>query len=192
MFEHLRGSSGLILKAVDGVDLEIQQAQTLGLVGESGSGKTTLARAVVGLVRRTGGSIELLDELLPAGLKGRSLDTLTRLQIVFQSPQEALNPYLSVGQSLRRPLQRLLGLSAKEAEGHVLELLEAVHLSDDYARRLPSQLSGGEKQRVAIARAFASNPDLLLADEPVSSLDVSVQASILNLLSELQSENGSA
>ncbi|HEY5574072.1 MAG TPA: ABC transporter ATP-binding protein, partial [Anaerolineales bacterium] len=107
-------------------------------------------------------------------------------------PEEAFNPYLTVGESLRRPLVTLMGKSNKEAEEEVARLLEAVRLPPAYARRLPGQLSGGEKQRAAIARAFASNPDLLICDEPVSSLDVSVQASILNLLNEMQIERSNS
>jgi peptide/nickel transport system ATP-binding protein len=106
--------------------------------------------------------------------------------MVFQNPEEALNPYLTISETLRRPLVTLLGYSDQDAEVKVRQLLEAVRLPASYANRLPDQLSGGEKQRVAIARAFASNPDVLICDEPVSALDVSVQASILNLLSDLQ------
>jgi peptide/nickel transport system ATP-binding protein len=176
------------VKAVDGVSLDVGRGRTVGLVGESGSGKTTLARAVVGLVERTEGSIRLFDTELPPGLRGRSADTFCCLQIVFQNPADTLNPYLSVGQILRRPLKRLRDQTPEELDTAVRELLEAVHLSGAYASRLPGELSGGEKQRVAIARAFAPRPDLLIADEPVTSLDVSVQASILNLFNELQSE----
>ncbi|MDX1662859.1 MAG: dipeptide ABC transporter ATP-binding protein [Candidatus Promineifilaceae bacterium] len=180
------------VRAVDGVSLEIAPGRTLGLVGESGSGKTTLARAVVGLEETTGGEMALFNLPLPSGLSERSEELLSRLQIVFQNPEEALNPYRTVGATLRRPLMRLQGLSREEADAAVARLLEAVRLPASYAYRLPRQLSGGEKQRAAIARAFAADPELLVADEPVSSLDVSVQASILNLLNELQRERDSS
>lgn len=200
VYFELRRSLGEILsrrktnqvKAVDGVDLRIGRGRTLGLVGESGSGKTTLARAVIGLEEATAGTMELLDEPLPPSLSRRDLETMRHLQIVFQNPEEALNPYLTVEESLRQPLMRLGGLSGEEVGQAVEQLLTSVSLPISYARRLPSQLSGGEKQRVAIARAFAADPDLLISDEPVSSLDVSVQASILNLLHELQNEHGTS
>jgi peptide/nickel transport system ATP-binding protein len=188
----IRQRSVAPVRAVDGVDLSIPRGRTLGLVGESGSGKTTLARAVVGLVERTGGEVSLREIPLSPSLKGRGEDVLCCLQIVFQSPDEALNPYLSVGEALRRPMMRLLGRSRAEVEERVARLLEGVHLPPEYARRLPGQLSGGQKQRMAIARAFAPDPDMFIADEPVTSLDVSVQASILNLLNELQAEHGNS
>jgi peptide/nickel transport system ATP-binding protein len=180
------------VQALNQVSLVIPRGKTIGLVGESGSGKTTLARAVAGLVSPTGGGIDLLGLPLPDVLSKRSLETLRHLQMIFQNPEEALNPYRTVGASLRQPLITLLKSSPAEAEAKVARLLAAVRLPSDYAQRMPGQLSGGEKQRVAIARAFATNPDLLLADEPVSSLDVSVQATILNLLDDLQIEQGSA
>lgn len=188
----LRGRPGPVVRAVDGVSLRVGTGQTLGIVGESGSGKTTLARAIVGLEARSAGEIDLLEVALPPELSERALATLRQLQFVFQNPQEALNPYMSVGQTLARPLVTLLGYSDADAQAEVARLLTAVRLSPDYAFRLPEELSGGEKQRVAIARAFASNPELLLADEAVSALDVSVQASILNLLRDLQAEKGNS
>ena len=177
------------VQAVNQVSLQIRPGQTLGLVGESGSGKTTLARAVMGLVEKTGGEIRLLEVPLPVALSSRDLDTLRHLQMVFQNPEEALNPYLTVGETLRRPLETLLGKSQAEASQAVVGLLQSVGLPASFANRLPGQLSGGEIQRVALARAFASHPNLLVADEPISALDVSVQATILNLMAELQSEH---
>jgi peptide/nickel transport system ATP-binding protein len=179
------------IRAVHEVDLAVPRQRTLGVVGESGSGKTTLARAIIGLEGISAGEMLLLGVDLPSGIDERSLETLKQIQIVFQNPEEALNPFLTVGQTLRRPLMRLRGLSRTEASAAVARLLTDVRLPPSYAGRLPSQLSGGEKQRVALARAFALNPALLIADEPVSSLDVSVQASILNLIRTLQSEHDS-
>ncbi len=188
----IKSRSGEIIKAVDGVTFDLKRGEILGIVGESGSGKTTLARSIVGLATRTDGDIEVLGYELAGDLRSRSLETRRMLQFVFQNPDEALNPYLTIGQSLSRPMVTLMGKSQKEANATVPQLLEAVRLPEDYISRYPTQLSGGEKQRVAIARAFASSPDLLITDEPVSSLDVSVQASILNLLRELQSEQTNA
>ncbi len=179
---------GDVIKAVDGISISLLRGQVLGIVGESGSGKTTLARSVVGLAKRTGGNIELFGLSLAPDLDDRPIKTRRLLQYVFQNPEEALNPHMSIGQTLSRPFITLLNESQKEADIEVLKLLQAVRLPADYISRFPNQLSGGEKQRVAIARAFASSPDLLLTDEPVSALDVSVQASILNLLKELQAE----
>ncbi len=180
---------GQIVKAVDGVDFKLGKGQTLGVVGESGSGKTTLARAIVGLAIRTGGEIDLLGFNLPPELNKRPIESRKLLQYVFQNPEEALNPYMTIGETLRRPFITLLNKSREEADIEVGKLLQAVRLPSEFTARLPSQLSGGEKQRVAIARAFATQPDLLITDEPVSALDVSVQASILNLLRDLQSKN---
>ncbi len=180
------------VQAVDGIDLQIRRNETLGLVGESGSGKSTAARCIIGLIGRNGGQVELLDMPLPRRLADREQDVLRHLQMVLQSPDDALNPYMSVGDTLRRPLMRLAGHTRAEADEAVVRLLSSVKLSPTYAERMPDQLSGGEKQRVAIARAFASQPDLLLFDESVSGLDVSVQAAILNLLNELQRRHHSA
>jgi peptide/nickel transport system ATP-binding protein len=190
LLDILGGRDRQTVKAVDGVSFDVSRGRTVGLVGESGSGKTTLARAVVGLAERTGGSISLLDMELPPAIRDRNQDMFCCLQVVFQNPAETLNPYLSVGQILQRPLKRLRDQTPDQLDEAVADLLTSVHLSADYAARLPGQLSGGEKQRVAIARAFAPNPNLLIADEPVSSLDVSVQASILNLFDELQGQHG--
>jgi peptide/nickel transport system ATP-binding protein len=180
------------VRAVNDLDLQIQRGETLGLVGESGSGKSTAARCIMGLIERDGGEIRLLDIPLAPALSQREPQTLRRLQMILQSPDDALNPYVRVGDALRRPLLRLAGIARTEAEQAIANLLVAVKLNPMYAERMPDQLSGGEKQRVAIARAFAAQPDLLVLDESVSGLDVSVQAAILNLLNELQQENHSA
>ena len=153
------------IKAVDGISFAIKRGETMGLVGESGSGKTTLARAVVGLEEKSAGSIQLLTIELPARLSQRQVRTLRHLQMVFQNPEEALNPHMTVGESLRRPLITLLGSSPQQADLKVSALLQAVRLPPSYKDRLPGQLSGGEKQRIAIARAFAANPDLLIEIE---------------------------
>ncbi len=188
----LRREPGAQVHAVDGMSLQAGKGRTLGIVGESGSGKTTVARCIVGLVARDSGEVTLLGLPLAPDLGDRDRAVLQRLQMVFQNPDDALNPYRTVGETLRRPLMHLAGASREEAGAGVVELLTAVRLSPDFTDRLPSQLSGGEKQRVAIARVFATRPDLVIFDESVSALDVSVQATILNLINDLQVERDSA
>jgi peptide/nickel transport system ATP-binding protein len=186
ILDRLKRKTPSSVRALDGVNLTLSRGQTLGIVGESGSGKTTLARTILGLVEKDEGQIDFLTIPLPAGLVDRDRKTLQDMQMIFQNPEESLNPYMNVGDALQRPLKRLQGLEGAEAERRSRKLLEMVHLPEAFLGRVPSQLSGGEIQRVAIARAFATNPKLLLADEPVSALDVSVQASILNLLMQIQ------
>ncbi|MEO1287283.1 MAG: ABC transporter ATP-binding protein [Chloroflexota bacterium] len=188
----INGEQPAPIRAVDGVNISIRQGHTLGLVGESGSGKTTLSRVIIGLQERTAGKIELLGMDIRNTVRDRSEDVLAKIQMVFQNPQNSLNPYLSVRQTIRRPLMKLRGLSRQEADKEVLQLLRDVNLREEYANRFPNELSGGEKQRVVIARAFASDPDLIICDEPVSALDVSVQSAVLNLLARLQDENGTS
>jgi peptide/nickel transport system ATP-binding protein len=192
LFARLGKRAGGSIKAVNDVSFEIRSGETLGFVGESGSGKTTAARAILGLVIPEEGEIVVQGKRLAPGLRDRTLEERRLVQMVFQNPYEAFNPYLTVGEALSRPLIRLLKIPHHQVAQEVGRLLESVQLPANYATRLPGSLSGGERQRVAIARAFASSPELLLADEAVSALDVSVQATILNLLGEMQAESGSA
>jgi len=180
------------VQAVNGVSLTVPPGSTLGIVGESGSGKTTLARSILGLTPRSEGRLLLGENELPPLLAKRPRTILKQIQAVSQNPDQALNPHLSVGVSLNRQLVRLTELSRSEIQARLSTLLIQVGLTSEYASRLPTQLSGGEKQRVAIARAIAADSSLVVCDEATSSLDVSVQARILNLLARLQSETGRA
>jgi peptide/nickel transport system ATP-binding protein len=180
--------------ALRGVSVRVNGRSTVGIVGESGSGKTTLARSILALVRADRGTLTLNDASVSLELKRRDLETLRNLRTVFQNPDDSLNPYRTVGQAIGRTLRKLSRepLSRAAIRTQVNELLAAVGLTEEYYHRKPSFLSGGEKQRVAIARAFAPNPSMVIADEPTSSLDVSVQAVILNLLKELRSTEGAS
>ncbi|MEX2650588.1 MAG: ABC transporter ATP-binding protein [Alphaproteobacteria bacterium] len=170
----------------------IDEGETFALVGESGSGKSTIARAVSGLLEPVGGTIRFAGEPLPARLADRSRDQLRRIQYVFQNPDASLNPRARVAAILSRPLAMFLGLDGAAAEAKIAEVLQEVRLEAGYAKRFPDQLSGGERQRVAIARALVAGPTLLLCDEVLSALDVSVQANVLDLLRALKRETGVA
>lgn len=181
-----------VVRAVDDISISIRKSFTMGIVGESGCGKTTLARCIAGLETASAGEISLGGEILPFSVAKRSKEQLQMLQMVFQNPDASLNPQHSVGSSVARPLAILKKLSKQEIFGRVKELFQAVNLPIDYIYRLPHEISGGEKQRVAIARAFATDPELMICDEPISSLDVSVQASLMNMLMELQATKGTS
>ena len=176
---------GAMVKAVDGVSFAVEAGRTLALVGESGCGKSTTAYAILGLVAATGGQV-VFDgrDITRLTLKERRALT-GDMQIVFQDPSAALNPRLSIAQSIAEPMA-IAGRSRNEQRKRVAELIDRVGLPSAFARRLPSALSGGQRQRVVIARALALSPRLLILDEPVSSLDVSIRSQILNLLMELQ------
>jgi peptide/nickel transport system ATP-binding protein len=178
------------VKAVDDVDLTLDRRNMFGVVGESGCGKTTLAKCIAGLVPSNAGDMDLLGVDISNVVEKRSPELLQELQMIFQNPDSTLNPRLSAGDAIARPLRLFNTVPKNEIRGEVIRLLEAVKLGADYYDRLPRQLSGGEKQRVAIARAFAGRPSLVLCDEPLSSLDVSVQVAVMNLLAEFQQEYG--
>lgn len=172
--------------AVDGVSFSIGRGQTLGLVGESGCGKTTLGRAILRLVEPTSGRITF-DGMNVLELRGRKLRKLRqRMQIVFQDPYGSLNPRMTVGQMIAEPILAHNLATRSAARERVAQLLSLVGLESDHARRYPHEFSGGQRQRIGIARALALRPDFVLCDEAVSSLDVSIQAQILNLLRNLQ------
>jgi oligopeptide/dipeptide ABC transporter ATP-binding protein len=174
-----------LLHAVDGVDLAVRTGEALALVGESGSGKSTLARTLAGIERTRRGQITLDGKVMPAH---RSRADQRRVQMVFQDPYSSLNPRLTVGGTLGELLRVHHVVPRGEADARVRELLRLVGLPEDAAHSYPRQFSGGQRQRVAIARAIALAPEVLVADEPVSALDVSVQATILNLLGDLRAE----
>jgi oligopeptide/dipeptide ABC transporter ATP-binding protein len=176
-----------LLRAVDGVDLEIERGEALAVVGESGSGKSTLARALTGIAPVAAGEIIFDGRKLAARRRNRDR---RRIQMVFQDPYSSLNPRLTVGSILSELLKVHKVVPRSEVEPFSRELLSLVGLSDEALHAYPRQFSGGQRQRVAIARALALRPDLLIADEPVSALDVSVQATILNLLRDLRAELG--
>lgn len=180
------------IPVVRGVSFDISPGETVGLVGESGSGKSTIAKAISGLLTPTKGEIILDDELMAPSLKRRPRSALRRIQFIMQNPDASLNPRQRVETIVGRPLKLFFGLSGENLRSRVLELLQDVHLDQTYLQRFPGEMSGGERQRIAIARALAAEPDLLLCDEIVSALDVSVQAGVLELLQGLQEERGIA
>src|SRR5689334_4555019 len=180
------------VSALSGVDLAVERGRTHGLVGESGSGKSTFVRCVLGLHRPDDGSV-LFDGTEIVGLRGRRLrEVRRRVQPVFQDPWGSLDPRWTVGRSVRESLDAFGVGRPSDRDRRVAELLDLVGLPAGYADRYPSQLSGGQRQRVGIAAALASGPELIVADEPVSALDVSVQAQILNLIGRLQRDLGVA
>jgi ABC-type oligopeptide transport system ATPase subunit len=178
------------VKAVDGVSFEIHEGQTLGLVGESGSGKSTTAYAALQLLRPTAGSVRFAGRELTT-LRGESLRRMRReMQIVFQDPYAALNPRMTVGKIVAEPLQTHGIGTRRSRRASVAQLLELVGFDPAYTNRYPHEFSGGQRQRIGIARALALSPKLIVCDEPVSALDVSIQAQILNLLKDLQRDLG--
>jgi peptide/nickel transport system ATP-binding protein len=185
----LRASGGTVY-AVDGVSFNVRRGSTFGIVGESGSGKTTAALATMRLVSVTDGSI-ILDGTELAGLEGKELREMRKkIQIIFQDPYSSLNPRVRAGAIVREPMDLMKVGSPREREDRVVELFRRVGLRPEQRALFPHQFSGGQRQRIGIARALATQPELIVCDEPVSALDVAIQAQILNLLRELQVEFG--
>ena len=182
VFQHVIGH----VRAVDGVSFSIERGKTLGLVGESGSGKTTIGRTISRLYKPTAGQILFGDQDL-ATLRGEGLRQLRRrVQMVFQDPFASLNPRFTIGSLIAEPMHIYKVASHGEIRERTLELLKVVGLRSEYIDRYPHEFSGGQRQRIAVARALSINPEFVIADEPVSALDVSVRAQVLNLLQRLQ------
>jgi len=174
------------VKAVDGVSLTVEEGETLGIVGESGCGKSTLGRTILRLVEPTSGEIYFQEKNLLAMSQRELRDTRRQMQIIFQDPYASLNPRMRVGDIVGEGLEIHKLAKGKAKRDRVIELLNQVGLREDHYNRYPHEFSGGQRQRIGIARALAVNPKFIVADEPVSSLDVSIQAQIINLLQELQ------
>jgi oligopeptide transport system ATP-binding protein len=184
----LLGLQTCVIKAVDGVSFDIQRGETLGLVGESGCGKSTTGRTILQLYKPTAGSV-VFDGVELTNLPTKTIHTLrTRFQMVFQDPYASLNPRHSVKRIVAEPMVIHDLLRGKELDDRVAELLELVGLSPAHMHRFPHEFSGGQRQRIMIARALSVKPDFLVCDEPISALDVSIQAQVVNLLQELQEQ----
>jgi len=184
----LLGTTVASLKAVDGVNLEIKRGETLGLVGESGCGKSTLGRAVLQLIKPKSGEVifegEDLTKLPPRRLREKRAD----MQMIFQDPYSSLDPRFTVGKLVSEPVENFGRLNRSAQRERVRELLRVVGLNPDWVNRYAHEFSGGQRQRIGIARALALNPKFIVADEPISALDVSIQAQVLNLLADLQQQ----
>jgi len=179
-----------VVRAVDGVRLDLRPGETLGLVGESGCGKSTVARAIVALVPATSGDIRFRGESLIGLSRGQMRPLRRHLQMVFQDPYASLNPRMTIASTIGEPMRIHGTVAGADLDERVCEIMELVGLDPSMRRRYPHEFSGGQRQRIGLARALALEPDVILLDEPVSALDVSVQAQVLNLLDDLKSRLG--
>jgi peptide/nickel transport system ATP-binding protein len=186
-----KGLRGKPFRALENVSIEIAPGETLGLVGESGSGKTTLGRAILGLAPVTEGKITFLNQDISHATRSERRELSRDIQVVFQDPYSSLNPSMEIGEILAEPLE-IQGMAPEAARKRISELLDQVALPSDSIHRLPREFSGGQRQRVAIARALALSPKLIVCDEPVSALDLTTQARILDLFLQIQKDTGVA
>ena len=186
----LFGRRPAALRAVDGISLGVERGKTLGIVGESGCGKSTLARMMVGLLEPSEGRLDIDGQSIAMMARRDRLALHRRVQMVFQDPLGSLNPRKTVRQILSAPLIALHRMSRERCRSRVAELMDLVSLRGDFADRYPHEFSGGQSQRIGIARALAAEPEIIVLDEPVSALDVSVQAQVLMLLADLQARLG--
>lgn len=186
------GSRHKPFRAVNGVSFSVAEGETVGLVGESGSGKSTIGRSILGLVAPSDGTLRYAEQDLVEGWQHRRRDLAKEIQVVFQDPNSSLNPLMTVGQVLEEPLLTAARMPKRQARARVREMLNAVGLPAGAESRYSAEFSGGQRQRVAIARALVVEPKLVVCDEPVSALDLSTQAQVINLLSRLKDETGVA
>ena len=180
--------SGAIVRAVDGVSFDIEKGETMGLVGESGCGKTTLGRAILRLVEPTSGQVLFQNQVLGQLSSRQMRSHRRRLQVIFQDPYASLNPRMTISQIIGEPLSTFRLADGAKKRQRVVELMEMVGLSPRLMKRYPHEFSGGQRQRIGIARALAVDPEFIVADEPISALDVSIQAQIMNLLERLRAQ----
>lgn len=189
--KHFKVGKNKVLKAVEDVNLNIYKGETLGLVGESGCGKTTCGRTVINLYKPTGGQV-IYDGIDTKTLKGKEIRAFRKkVQMIFQDPYASLDPKMTIGDIIAEGIRvHFKGLSEKQIQERVTELLKTVGLNAEHSARFPRELSGGQRQRIGIARALAIEPDFIVCDEPISALDVSIQAQVVNLLIDLQKKKG--
>jgi oligopeptide/dipeptide ABC transporter ATP-binding protein len=192
LVKHFPGRGGQVVHAVNGVSFTIREGETLGMVGESGSGKSTIGRCVIRLLRPSAGRVRFRGRDITALPESTCRPLRAEMQMVFQDPWSALNPRIRIGALIAEPLHLHTSLAAAERRDRAEALARRVRLTPELLTRFPAELSGGQLQRVCIARAIATNPKLIVLDEPTSSLDLSVRAGILDLLAELRAETGAA